>query len=106
LDLCLFRSRAKLTLNADSVLPGQWGTEFDEFDAGHMRLSSEETIKKPFAFRPSIPGLRRPPSCFIVEQVGEADTQRLCNVLDVAPCVSLQKPFALAMSNAERILLV
>ena len=53
-------------------------------------------------------GIERPPppSAFIVEQVGEVDTQRLRDVLDVATGVTLQKPFAVAMSNAERILLV
>jgi len=46
----------------------------------------------------------QPPSFFIVEQIGEADTKRRRHSFDVAPCVTLQKPFALAMSSAERIL--
>jgi hypothetical protein len=53
-------------------------------------------------------GIERPPPTysFIVKQVDEADTQRLRNALDGATGVTLQKPLALAMSNAERILLV
>jgi len=53
-------------------------------------------------------GIERPPPTysFIVKQVDEADTQRLRNALDGATGVTLQKPLAIPMVDAERVLLV